>query len=241
MPPARGAKKFTLAGPPRNTTAVARLGVDAPAKAILPVTLKLAGQPAVFSALIKPFGEGTVEIRLRLPRQTPPGTYTGEAPIGGKQRPIVVEVESVTRLRMHPEQTLLSAEAGSKAEFRVTLVNRGNVPIDIPKAGAFDLDDDEGQDRALGRTLRAALREGERRVDRLFEEVRESHGGEARVTVRTGAGRLDPGDSCGLTCVLDVPATVQAGRSYLGVWEIANANHVIVVGVAKGSPPNNGR
>lgn len=235
MSTTRRAEELTLSGPPRRTTAVVRL--DARATARLPVTLKLAGQPAVFSAWVKPFGEGTSEIRLQLPRETPPGSYTGEAAIGGKPCPIMIEVEPVRRLRLHPKQTLLSVEAGSQAEFRVTLVNRGNVPVDIPKAGVFDLDDDERQDRALGRTLRATLHEGERRVDRFFEEIRESHGGEARVAVRTGPGRLDPGESCELTCLLDVPVTVQAGRSYLGAWPIANASHVIVVEVTKGSPP----
>jgi len=233
------ADELTLSGPPRNATAVVR--IDARANTRLPVTLTLAGQPAVFSAWVKPFGEGTSEIRLQLPRETPPGSYAGEVPIGGQPRPIVIEVEPVMRLRLHPKQTVISVEAGSRAEFRVTLVNRGNVPVDIPKADAFDLDDSDGQDRALGRTLRATLQEGERRVDRFFEEIRECHGGEARVAVRAGAGRLDPGASCTLTCLLDVPVTVQAGRSYLGAWPIANTSHVIVVEVTKGPPPHDRR
>jgi hypothetical protein len=233
------AEAITFAGPPHNTAAVVSLG---PLEdTVVPVTLKIAGEPAVFRSYIRPFGPDKSEIRLRLPRETPPGTYHGVATLGGKPRPIVVEVEPVVRIRVQPKQTSLSVDAGSKKDFGITIVNGGNVPFDVPKVAAFDLDDAEGQDRALGRALRATLPQGERRVDRFFEEIRAAHGGEARVAVRSGVGRLEPGASAELSCLLEVPATVQAGRSYLGAWPLGNASHVIVVLVTKGATPNGGR
>ncbi len=230
----RGAEGITLAGPPRKVTAVVRL--VAPPGAVMSVELLIAGKPVIYRASVRRFGEGTSEIRLRLPRDTPPGIYVGEAVLGDEELPITVEVEAAGKLRVRPKQTLLSAEAGSRAEFVVVVLNSGNVSVDIPKAGVFDLDDTEDQDRAWGRTLRAKLPEGEHRIDRFFEEIRGSHGGEARVAVRTGGGRLDPGESSELSCLLDVPVTVQVGRSYLGAWQIANASQLIVVEVRKGAP-----
>jgi len=239
MTAARGGDEITLSGPPRNASAVVRL--DSPGREAVPIRITLAGQPAIYRAHVRPLGSGTSEVRLRLPDETPPGTYSGQGPLGGRQRGIVVEVEPVLRLRVQPKRTSLSLEVGARSEFGLTIVNGGNVPFDVPKGAGFDLDDAEGQDRALGRALRATLAEGERRVDRFFEEIRADHGGEARVAVREGAGRLEPGEARELTCLLEVPATVQAGRSYLGAWTLGNASHVIVVEVTKGASPNSGR
>lgn len=239
MSAVRAGEAITLSGPPRSMSAVVRL--DPPGEGVVPVTMKLAGGAGIFRAHVRPFGHGTSEIRLRLPRETPPGTYNGEGPFGGEQRGIVVEVEPDVRVRVHPKRTALSVEAGSRAPFEITIVNTGNVPIELPTNAVFDLDDAEGQDRALGRALRATLPDGERRVDRFFEEIRATHGGEARVTIQSGAGPLAPGETRELSCVLDVPATVQAGQSYLGAWPLGNGGHVLLVEVTKGAPPTTGR
>jgi hypothetical protein len=117
-------------------------------------------------------------------------------------------------------------------------MNSGNVPFDVPKSDVFDLDDAVGQERALGKTLRAPLAKGERRVDLLFDELAVNHGGEAHVAVRSGAGRLAPGESRQLTCLLDVPATAKEGRSYTGPWRLGNTAHVIVADIMTSTRPS---
>ncbi len=99
-----------------------------------------------------------------------------------------------------------------------------------------ELDDDRDQVFAFGRALRAKLGEGEQRVDRFFEELVESHGGQGRVTVIEGAGRLEPGQSRALRCGLDVPELAKPGRTYTGGWEPAWAGHLLVLEVVNGSP-----
>ncbi len=240
MTPARRSEAITFRGPPRKVSAIVQLG--ALTRGVLPVTLKLPAETTVFRARVSPFGREASEVRLRLPRETPPGTYKGKAPVAGKNRDIVVEVESVVRLRAHPARTVLSAKPGSKAEFSVTLLNVGNVPCEVPKSGEFDLDEVGAPDRALGRALRAKLGEGESRVERLFEDLRASHGGEARLAVTGGAGVLEPGESRELSSQLEVPASVQSGRVYSGTWQIANVAHRIIVEVKKSSrAPRRGR
>jgi len=160
MTAAGGDGEITLSGPPRNASAIVPL--DAPGRVVVPIRIALAGQPAIYRAHVRPFGHGTSEIRLRLPDETPPGTYTGQGPLGGRQRGIVVEIEPVLRLRVQPKRTSLAVEAGSRTGFGITIVNGGNVPFDVPRVSVFDFDDAEGQDRALGRALRATLAEGER-------------------------------------------------------------------------------
>ena len=225
---------ITLTGPPRNASAIVRL--EAGGQRVLTVALKLAGGIAVHKAYVRPFGEGTSEIRLRLPREMPPGRYSGEVMVGESRMGIMVEVEPVEHLRVQPQRSRLSLPPGGTVEFGVQVENRGNVPIEVPKAVALDLDDDEGQDRALGRALRARLGPGESRVDRFFEEIREAHGGEGRVQVLAGAGRLPPAESRALRCQLEAPEMVRAGRSYFGAWELGDAAHVLLVDVTKAAP-----
>ncbi len=123
------------------------------------------------------------------------------------------------------------------------MLNASNVAVEVPQETSMDLDA-EDQERAFGRALRAELPEGESRVDRFFEELREGHGGEARLTVVDGAGALEPGESRELRCRVEVPMTVQPGRSYGGSWEIGNAGHFLTLEVGKpepGTPRTRGR
>jgi hypothetical protein len=229
------AAEITLTGPPHNTSAIVRFGPSV--DRIVPILLTIGEQPAVYKAVLRSFGEGASQLRLRLPRETPPGRYEGEASVGGKQLGAVVEVEAVAKLRLSPRRVQFSLEPGARTEFTVALANNGNVPFDVPKSAAFDLDDSEGQDRALGRALRATLEPGERRVDRFFDDLRESHGGEARLAVRDGAGTLTAGESRELRCSLDVPKTLVPGRDYLGAWPLGNTGLVVIVTATRGSSP----
>lgn len=239
MSATRARGEITLSGPPRNMSVVVPL--DAAMDGMVPISITVAGHPAIYRALVRPFGSDRSEIRLRLPGDTPPGTYAGESSIGGKPRGIVVEVEPVMRIRVQPKQTVVAAAASAKVEFGVTVLNGGNLPFDVPKSDAFDFDDEAGQDRALGRALRAKLTATERRVDRFFDELKEDHGGEAQVVVKGGAGRLVPGESRELACVLEVPATVQQGRRYVGTWQLGNGAHVIVAEIRTSGPLKRGR
>ena len=231
--------EIVLSGPPRNATAVVPL--DIPSEKVVPISISVADEATIYRAIVRPFGGGRSEIRLRLPGDTPPGLYRGEGSLGGKPRGIVIEVEADLRLRVQPRQTILSAPAGSSVEFSLNVLNGGNVPYEVPKTDTFDFDDDTGQDLALGRSLRAPLSQGERRVDRFFEELRDSHGGQGRVMVKYGAGPLEPGDARELTCVLEVPAEAREGRTYLGAWQLGNSAHLIVASIIGGGRTTNGR
>lgn len=230
---------ITIAGPPGKMAVVVPL--DASGDTVVPISVSVGGRPTIYRAVVKPFGSDQSEIRLRLPADTPPGTYTGEGTIGGKPRGVVVEVEPVMKVRTQPRQTVLAVAPSARVDFRVTVQNAGNVAIDIPKVDTFDLDDGEGQDRALGRALRASGTDGTRGVDRFFDELRQSHGGEARVLLKDGAGRLAPGETRPLACVLEVPATVQEGRTYVGAWTLGNGAHVIVCEITTNGRLRNGR
>ena len=231
--------EITLSGPPRNLTAI--IPLDLARGTVVSISVTSAGQATIYRAVARQIGIGNAELRLRLPDHFASGTYTGEVTLNGKPQAVFIEVEAVSRIRIDPRQTVVTAEPSSTVQFTVTVTNGGNVLFEIPKADTLDLDDADGQDRALGRTLRAPLEGDERRVDRLFEELRQTHGGEGRVTVRSGAGRLPPGESRVLSCVLDVPESAQSGRSYVGAWQLGSAAHLIVADIMVSERPTKAR
>jgi len=230
-----GGDEIVLSGPPGNVSGLVAL--DVAKSTVVPISISAGGASTVYRAIVRPAGTGQSEIRLKLPSDTAPGVYTAEATFDGKPRRIAVRVEPVMRISVEPRETKLTAAATSSVDFGFTVTNSGNVPFVVPEADVFDLDDHVAQDRALGRTLRAPLAQGERRVDRFFDELLEAHGGEAHVAVRRGAGRLEPGESRELACVLDVPPTARAGRSYLGPWQLGNTAHLIVADITTPARP----
>jgi len=225
---------ITLSGPPRNATASVRL--DDASDRVVRVGVKLSDGPTVLRAYVRPYAAGSGEMRLRLPADTAPGTYRGEVVIGERTRPITVQVTPEPSVRIDPAQTTVQGSSGGRVEFEIRVSNLGNVPAVVDKEAPVELDDDRGQLFAYGRTLRAELKEGEHRVDRLFEELRESHGGQGRVHVVDGAGTLKPGEARTLRCVFDVPKLAQPGRTYTGDWEPAGAGHLLVLEVVNVSP-----
>jgi hypothetical protein len=234
-----GGERILLSGPPRNTKAV--LPVAPPDDRAVAVRVDIAGEAAIHRAWLRPLGSGATELRLKLPGATPPGSYRGEVTLSGRPYAITIEVEPTLRVRISPPTVSITTEPGGRAEFAIVTMNNGNVAVEIPKSSAFDLDDADGQDRALGLALRAELLENEKRVDRYFEELRRSHGGQARVSVLDGAGPLVPGESRTLRCRVEIPMTTEPDRSFAGAWPIAGTSHVVSVTIQKPAPPENGR
>ncbi len=232
---ARAGDEIVLLGPPRSLSG--RVSLPVAKSQVVPVSITVGEQSTVYRGTLRPAGTSASELRLRLPGDTAPGTYTGETTLAGKPQRVRVQVEPLLRLTLEPRQSNLTAVAGSQQEFAFFVNNDGNIPFEIPKADTFDLDDGIAQERALGRTLRAKLADGEHPIDHLFDELRDAHGGEASVAVRVGAGTIVPGESRQLTCVLTVPAAAKAGRSYVGPWQLGNTAHVIVADITAVARP----
>jgi hypothetical protein len=154
------------------------------------------------------------------------------ASIGGSERRVHLEVEPRVRLRMVPRETRVDVGADRRVEVRVRVANEGNAPAEIPRTSAFGVFELGGLDTAIGQTLRAELKTGERRVDRPMDELVEHHGGLVRVSVTAGAGELAAGANAELVATLEVPAGLTPGHSYEGVWPIANVSHRVVLTAA---------
>jgi hypothetical protein len=163
-------------------------------------------------------GGTTVQVRLKLPATTPPGSYRGFVRIGEREYPAAVEVEPHVRARSHPSRLAVEATAGSEAVVDVVVANEGNVPFTVPPRSSFCLFGGDGIHHALWSALTSDPPEGKQRLDVLLDDLADSHGG--LVDVRTRAtGAIEPGAARSVALTLTFSDRLRAGHDYTGTWE----------------------
>ena len=166
-------------------------------------------------------------MRLHLPRSTPPGTYQATMTVGGAEREVEIVVDPEVFLRLFPERLILTAAAGARVSANLTLVNLGNVQVEVRGAYAFGLFDVGGVERAIARMVSA--KQGERRTDVFADALAEEHGGLVRMKVESGEGVVPPGESRELNLTLQVPQNIRPDHTYWGTWPLYNVRYYVRV------------
>lgn len=154
----------------------------------------------------------------------------------GNDRPARVEVDAAPALRVIPEQLRLRAHPGDQVATDLTLLNQGNVPVDLRRVQPFGIFLAGGLERALRRAYVDKLSKGERRVDVIADNLAEAHGGLVKMKLQKGSGTLAPGEMRSLEVTLEIPAGLAAGSTYAGNWELAGLVYPVTVTV-EGAPP----
>ena len=184
------------------------------------------------TAWIEPLGNAGLNcIQVELPESTPPGDYRGTVEIGKQQCSIVLEISPRVELRILPATSMVDAQPGARNEFGLTIINVGNVPVEVPKATAFGIYDKQGLDFAIGSAFTAESSGEQRRIDRLMDDMSAGHGGVAQLKVADGAGVLEPGEARELTMELRIPKKAVPGHSYWGIWTLRDFNYKIEIDV----------
>lgn len=154
----------------------------------------------------------------------------------GSDRPARVEVDAAPALRVIPEQLRLRAHPGDLVGTDLTLLNQGNVPVDLRRVQPFGVFLAGGLERALRRAYVDKLSKGERRVDVIADNLAEAHGGLVKMKLQKGSGTLAPGEMRSLEVTLEIPAGLAAGSTYAGNWELAGLVYPVTLTV-EGAPP----
>ncbi len=173
-------------------------------------------------------------LSFRLPKSTSPGHYKGSAEVGGKIIPIVVDVEARSRLRFVPPSVSFRGASGALLETEITVLNLGNVDAIIHPESTFCIFDNHGVDQALYEALTTKEVEGKRRIDRVMDELAQSHGGLVRVAVQHGAGKLAPETSRDLVVEFQFSHRIRSGRTYRGAWFISETSLEVAIEVTTG-------
>jgi hypothetical protein len=223
-------------GPTRLAAALHLTESDLAARSSVEVILK----DAVGRIAVRPVTREDPRVsllRLRLPKTTPPGTYEGTVRVGDRLLPFVAEIEPRPHLRFFPGRLRITAAAGAMVDADLTLVNAGNVPVNIETKHTFCIFDGTGIDRAFFAALAEDKSQGEQRINRLLDELADLHGGLVRLRVEQGVGDIAPGETRELHVVLRFSDRLRPGRRYTGVWSLSNANYSIQINVTEGRNP----
>jgi hypothetical protein len=183
----------------------------------------------------KPKGSGTArKAEAKSKAGIKAGDPEGEA--GERELPARVEVDAAPALRVIPEQLRLRAHPGDLVGTDLTLLNQGNVPVDLRRVQPFGIFLAGGLERALRRAYVDKLSKGERRVDVIADNLAEAHGGLVKMKLQKGYGSRAPGEMRSLEVTLEIPAGLAADSTYAGNWELAGLVYPVTVTV-EGAPP----
>ena len=211
--------RATFRGPPHRLSSLIELPQGA--EEIEPREARLEGVD-VRGVSVRPLRREGLELgklTLRLPKSTPPGTYSGSVEIGGQEVPLTVEVEPRPRLEATPSRLTFEVKPGAEVSAEVAVVNVGNVPWELPAASTFCIFDGDGIDHAFWVALANDPPKGKERIDLLLDDLADSHGGLVEVRARARKRTIAPGESCEVQLTLKFSDRLRPGRTYAGSWE----------------------
>jgi hypothetical protein len=179
-------------------------------------------------ALTAPAGNRTL-IRLVLPSTTPAGALDAVVELGDERYEAVVRTSEAVHLEASPASLDLAVE-DSTATATLNVVNLGNVAVDVPDISAFGVMMEDGVETAIGTGL-MTRDTGIDRVGRFADALAERHGGLARVSIESGAGRLEPGSATTVRARIELGDRPVPGRTYHGLWPLGPLRIVVLLRV----------
>lgn len=186
--------------------------------------IRFRGSPGDLAAVVADAGI----VRIRLPSTTPPGRHETEVNVGDRTYAAVLEIEENLELEIFPDLLRLSGAAGDVITRELTIVNHGNVPIEVPRSGGFGLFEHQGLERAIGEAFMAKTGDGAVTLNAIVMGASDAHGGLMRMRIE-GAGTLAPGESRELRVFFHLPDGIRSMRVYTGLWELYSINYYVEV------------
>jgi len=162
---------------------------------------------------------GRSPLRIRIDRTTPPGDYEAVLRAGRERYPAQITVEPMPSLSASSARIRFVGAPGDEAAATLTLINTGNVTIDVPELVAVGIYDDNGIEMAFAQTYRVETDDANQLVGHLLQKLREGHGGLLKIKV-DGAGALDGGASRVLPLRAQLGSKLKLGHSYHGFWRL---------------------
>lgn len=203
-------------GPPRGLIAIGDIGGLAGADWHLEgaITPYLAQRGAALRQRRRAGGG----LRLRLQSHTPPGDYASRLYVGEKPVDVMVRVLPAVQVTITPSELSFVGPPGGRATALMTLVNAGNVSVELPTTAPVGAFDDDGIETAFAATYGKPVETFDNFVQIFHGKLREAHGGLMKLTITRGAGVHQPGTSAVVEMTLDLPKELKAGHRYHGVF-----------------------
>lgn len=241
---------IVLSGEPRRLRGAVRLRNDGGDEVVLrrnriaptdgaatPIAFRPTRIPSVRLA---PSAETTVPLRLRIDPHTPPGEYRQTMEIGGVPREVLLVVTERLRIRLSPAVVTVPTAPGARIDRRVTVENRGNVPVTVPDTLVAVLDDERFECRVLRRALAEVDDEEATLQGYLDQLIRAGKAtleetGHVGIRVAGGPVTVEPGTLVPLELAVQLPKGIDRRSRYRGVVPVATADLTVQL-VPTGAP-----
>jgi hypothetical protein len=176
---------------------------------------------ALVFAEVAPGASARVPVNVPLGGEPlPPGEHRGTLELGEASAEVTVTAPEHVSLAFTPQRLRVSAGRGDAAA-RLTLHNRGNVPLRLPWRAGVGLDHPDRLTEAVHHALRTRGHRGwEEAADRATERMA---GGELRpalVYFGEEPPTLQPGESRTVEVRVRLPRGLQGGRAYAGTVHV---------------------
>ncbi|HXJ03436.1 MAG TPA: hypothetical protein VNH44_19605 [Micropepsaceae bacterium] len=232
--PAPSAKPLSFRGTPR------RLSLSNPELAghecgeiVLPEELAAHGESSVIALPVRNSRLNGPSLKLRLDHATPAGKYQAQLRLSGKSVPVTLEIAPAPRLSVFPESANFAGKAGGESELDMTVVNKGNVAIELPERSIVGLFDDEGLEAAFAETYRQDTDDPVQLAGHWLRKLRDGYGGLLKLRIGSGSGSLPPDAERTIVVSAHLPENLKRGHSYHGIWEIGPVNYRVAVAVQR--------
>jgi hypothetical protein len=169
--------------------------------------------------------DGLLTLRTKLAATTPPGRYACTLRVGEDERPVVIEVEPHPRTRLLADAVDAAGVAGSVHTLTTTVVNLGNVALDVEPLANVRLTDGDLVDAVLSAV--AAQSDSDERLRAFADGLASSDGGTVELRVTKGTGTLDPGATREVSAAFVMPSGLRPGRVYAGNWTIGETRYTV--------------
>lgn len=176
---------------------------------------------------------GGALMKLKLARNTPPGTYKAQIKSGGSTWGVGIDVRPHVQVYVSPGELEFNAPPGGRATFVTTLRNLSNIDIQIPKTAPVGIFDDDGVETAFASTYGKKVSDINAFLSSFTEKLADAHGGLMKLTVLKGSGKHAPGAIASLEIAADIPPGAKKGHRYHAVWTTEFANLAISVFATK--------
>jgi len=169
--------------------------------------------------------DGPSTLRVRLSPTTPPGKYGCTLNDGQADWLAVLEVEPHARTRLLSYGGDVAGPPGSEHRFTTTVMNLGNVSLEVRQSTRVHLTDGD----LLHSVLSAVSAEsgGDARLHALADGLADGDGGSVELTVAEGTGKLDPGETRELSVGFLMPSGLKSGHTYVGSWRLGATRYVL--------------
>lgn len=227
------AQQLRLHGPPRRlrltSTAIPKSGIG---------TLTLAATGGRGEAMSVPVyivsrRDEAGQLKVKLPEITAPGVYAAQLEIAGEEYSVELNVEAQERLIAGPGKLEFEGDPGGSAEIKLTLSNRGNVSLVIPKAFTCNIYEDGALENAFASTYREETDDALKLFSHWIRKLRDGDGGLLKCDVIAGGDALAPGEQGAVTIKTTLPSKLKPGHAYHGVLQLGPLARSIGVKVNK--------